>query len=76
VNWIVPDSGLYTITAKGAQGGARPGYTSGLGASMQGVFSLAFGQTLSILVGEKPIDAQYPGGTDCCSCVQLTRNTL
>jgi hypothetical protein len=64
MRWIVPESGLFTIIAKGAQGGEN----GGLGASMQGVFSLAFGQTLSILVGERPTSLNsYPGGTYFCS---------
>lgn len=45
---IIPDDGVYRITADGAQGGAR----GGLGASVAGVFELQRGDILSALVGQ------------------------
>jgi len=64
VQWTVPVSGMYTILSKGAQGCAKSGITAGLGASMQGAFSLYAGQILSILVGQQPcsVTTLYPGG--------------
>jgi hypothetical protein len=64
VQWTVPFSATYTIVAKGAQGCAKSGLTGGLGASMQGDFSLYAGQVLSILVGQQPcsVTTLYPGG--------------
>jgi hypothetical protein len=64
VQWVVPATGAYQILAKGAQGCAYSGLNGGRGASMQGVFSLTAGQTLSILVGQQPCATTivYPGG--------------
>jgi len=45
--WVVPQTGAYTITAAGARG-ALPGRI------VQGTFSLIAGQTVSILVGQLP----------------------
>lgn len=55
--WVVP-AGVtqVTITAIGAAGGsltANGSYTGGLGASMQGVFTVIPGNTLNIVVGGK-----------------------
>lgn len=47
--WVVPASGTYTITARGAKGGGASG---GKGAHMQGSFALSLGDTLGILVGQ------------------------
>ena len=61
-SWVVPATGSYTITAVGAQGGGASGI-GGLGASMQGVFSLTAGQTLTILVGQQGIQTgSFPSG--------------
>ena len=50
--FTVPFSGLYTVQALGAQGGAVSSTQGGLGASISGVFSLTAGETLHILVGQ------------------------
>lgn len=54
-----------TILAEGAQGGSYigvvPGILGGLGASIQGDFSVTPGETLSILVGEKGMDFDASG---------------
>jgi hypothetical protein len=65
--WTVP-AGVFSIDidAQGAQGGddnvSSPYYTGGLGARMQGTFTVTPGQVLSILVGQKPAPAHEPGG--------------
>lgn len=51
--WTVPRSGTYSIQANGAAAGARSTTSVGLGASIQGEFSLTQGETLSILVGQR-----------------------
>jgi len=50
--WTVPRTGTYTITARGAQGAPATATGGGLGAVMQGDFSLQQGQKLQILVGQ------------------------
>ena len=64
VQWVVPATGPYSIVARGAQGCASSGLLGGRGASMQGIFSLTAGETLSILVGQQPCATTtlYPGG--------------
>ena len=64
VTWSVPSTGSYIISANGAQGCAYTSLSGCLGASMQGVFALTAGQTLSILVGQQPCASTtlYPGG--------------
>jgi hypothetical protein len=59
--WVVPMSGTYQIQANGAQGGGN----GGLGARMQGEFSLTQGQKLFIVVGQQgngPVDGNACGG--------------
>lgn len=56
--WTVPETGSYTITCKGASGGAF-GTTyfdafPGGGATMTATFNLTIGDTLNIVVGQKP----------------------
>jgi len=52
VQWTVPYTGSYDITAYGAQGGIYSGYASGgKGAHISGGFTLTEGEVLSILVG-------------------------
>lgn len=55
--WTVPESGSYTIQARGAPGGSvgTTLYTGGIGANIQGTFNLIQGDKLEILVG-------HPGG--------------
>jgi T5SS/PEP-CTERM-associated repeat protein/autotransporter-associated beta strand protein len=51
-NWTVPSTGIYNISAYGAQGGNLSGFASGgKGAHISGGFTLAEGEVLSILVG-------------------------
>lgn len=50
--WTVPRTGTYTITARGAQGAPATATGGGIGAIMQGDFSLRQGQVLQILVGQ------------------------
>ncbi len=52
--WVVPETGTYTIVVKGAEGGARgQGTTGGKGASMEGEFDLNQGDLLKLVVGQK-----------------------
>ena len=57
--WTVPETGTYTITAIGAQGGSglqgSTIHAGGKGAWMQGDFALTEGDTLHILVGQQGI---------------------
>lgn len=63
-NWTVPeDVTSITILAKGAQGGSGTTYTGGLGASMQGTFTVTPGQVLKVLVGQQGgNDTNYKAG--------------
>src|SRR2546426_12847687 len=49
--WTVPATGVFTITAFGAQGGTGFGGSGGNGAEIGGNFSLTSGQVLDIAVG-------------------------
>ncbi len=71
VNWVVPATGLYLIAAYGAQGAGAGSADGCLGASMQGLFSLSFNQTLSILVGVKPNILTFPGGGGGWFCIYI-----
>jgi len=53
--WTVPASGDYRLEAFGAQGGNGFGddASGGLGAKVEGIFSLTSGQTIKILVGQR-----------------------
>jgi PEP-CTERM motif len=53
--WMAPVSGLYDITAYGAQGGALRNAAGGLGAEASGEVFLAAGTTLTVLVGGMPL---------------------
>jgi len=58
--WTVPQTGVYTIDARGARGGTYPGRISGgNGAQMVGTFNLTAGQQIKILVGQ---EGYYGGG--------------
>jgi len=63
--WTVPQSGVYRIEARGAQGYGTYG---GKGASIAGDFTLTAGQVLKIVVGQLPLappasyTSQYAGG--------------
>ena len=59
--WVVPQAGTYQIQVNGAQGGGN----GGLGARMQGEFTLTQGQKLFIVVGQQgngPADNNACGG--------------
>ena len=62
--FVVPQSGLYRITALGSQGGSTIDgqYFGGLGASMSGDFSLNQGDTLHVLVGQQGVAAGFGSG--------------
>src|SRR5581483_9981881 len=64
--WTAP-SGVHTvtITAVGGKGGCYGGseYCGGYGASMQGTFSLAEGETLSVIVGGAGSNGTAAGGS-------------
>lgn len=51
--WTVPRTGIYRITARGAQGAPATATGGGLGTVMTGDFSLQQGQKLQILVGQE-----------------------
>jgi len=63
--WTVPETGIYTIRADGAQGGTMS-YQGGKGALIQGDVFLKLGEVISILVGQQGGAAnngiQYNGG--------------
>ena len=56
--WTIPETGSYTIQAKGAQGGG-PG---GQGAVIQGTFNLVQGEKIRILVGQQGTGTESGGG--------------
>jgi Glycine rich protein len=63
--WQVRRSGVYRVTAVGARGGAgtsSPALAGGCGASIDGELSLAQGETLQILVGQKGLSSPNNGG--------------
>ena len=51
VDVVIQTTGVYEITAYGAQGGSAGPGAGGLGAEVQGTFTLTQGETLEILVG-------------------------
>ena len=50
--WTVPKTGTYTIVAKGAQGAPYTASAGGVGAVIQGNFSLTQGEKINIVVGQ------------------------
>lgn len=50
---VIPSSGFYTLTAKGAQGGDHDTYKGGLGGSVSGKFYLSEGERLTFAIGGK-----------------------
>ena len=50
--WIVPNTGTYTIEAYGAQGGYKGGAAGGAGAYVSGEFQFTAGEVLSLVVGQ------------------------
>lgn len=85
--WTVPQTGTYTITARGAEGGrgktsSTNVYSSGVpgkGAVMQGEFTLTAGTVLKILVGQQggelTTNNQKGGGGGGGTFVALANNT-
>ena len=72
--WTVPATGVYRITAFGAQGGRSGGYLhGGFGAQIAGDFTLTSGQVLSIAVGGV---GGSQGGGGGGSFVTLSGNAL
>lgn len=64
-SWQASRTGVYRITAVGAQGGAgtsSPQLAGGCGAKLDGEFALSQGQTLQILVGQKGLSTPNNGG--------------
>lgn len=62
--WIVPQDGIYTIEARGAQGGTPYTYLNrgGYGTITKGVFNLRKGQALKIVVGQMGGCHTHDGG--------------
>ena len=61
--WVAPVSGVYDITAYGAQGAALRYPIGGLGAEAGGDVFLTAGTTLTLLVGGKPPEGGGGGGS-------------
>lgn len=80
--WVVPATGNYRITARGAQGANHgAGIRGGYGAELTGEFQLVSGQKLKILVGQQGMarygkgDNDGTGGGGGGSFVALADNT-
>ncbi len=62
-SWTVPASGLYRVTAVGAQGtAAEASVVGGLGASLQAEFTLSAGAVLQLAVGQVGVEDGCNGG--------------
>jgi hypothetical protein len=62
-SFTVPVTGIYDITAVGGGGGSGvdegdPPKPGGVGASVEGLFSLTAGQTLDMLIGQRGFDGE------------------
>jgi len=75
VNWTVPATGICTIEAYGAQGGATGANVGGLGARMRGDFNLPVGTQLKILIGGQGASGTSGGGGGGGSFITYTNNT-
>ena len=64
VSYTIADTGIYDITAAGAQGGGAVfvAFTGGTGALMEGLFNLTAGDVVQILVGGTGAVGAYSGG--------------
>jgi len=60
--WTVPRTGTYRIVAAGAKGGDSGGAIGGLGAIMQGDFSLVANEKIKIAVGQTSGGSSTGGG--------------
>ena len=86
VQWTNPSTGIYQISAYGAQGGVQSGFSSGgKGAHISGGFTLTEGEVLSILVGglgqsgvvfSPPLNGQNMGGGGGSFVVNSSTNPL
>lgn len=75
--WTVPASGTYRIKAVGAAGGGYGAGFYGMGASIQGDFSLTQGEILKILVGQQGVtNASYGQGGGGGSFVTKSNDTI
>jgi len=78
--WTVPATGVYRITAFGAEGGSSAGAAGGFGAEIGGDFSLTSGQVLDIAVGGPGVGfgdgGSFGGGGGGGSFVTLSGNAL
>lgn len=72
--WTVPATGNYRIEAFGAQGGGG-GYSGGTGARMRGDFSLTYGETIRILVGQTGAGSFGGGGGGSYNTGTLVSNS-
>lgn len=63
VTYTIAASGVYDITALGAQGGSSGNFTGGLGAEVEGTLTLSAGDILTILVGGQGTGTGGGGGT-------------
>ena len=80
VDFIVPTTGQYAITAWGAAGGDAQAFGTttlgGLGGELGGDFNLVAGHTLQVLVGEQGASGYYPGGGGGAFVDDQTTSTL
>ena len=60
--WTVPESGLYTIEVRGAQGGNSNNYQGGNGAILRADFELEQGDDYLVLIGQRGINGGSGGG--------------
>ena len=61
--WIVPETGNYTITAKGPSGASHVSTSYfGSGGIVRGTFSLTIGTIIAILVGSRPPVTAHSSG--------------
>jgi hypothetical protein len=77
VTYTAPTTGVYQITAYGAQGGSSidGGGIGGLGAEFGGTFTLTAGEVLSIVVGGQGLTGGEDGGGGGGSFVVAPGNT-
>ncbi len=79
VDFVVPTTGHYAVTAWGAAGGSviyGPPFAGGIGAELGGDFTLVAGHTLEILVGEQGRSGYYTGGGGGTFVYDKTASTL
>ncbi len=75
--WVIPETGTYTIQTLGARAGYGTRYNDngGRGASMKGDFKLNKGDRLKILVGQKGGNGYGAGGGGGGSYVVMSNNS-